>query len=95
MAGKIKYIAALIIVISLIYLQHSSVSYAGEENRGRDAQTVREESNLAGKQGGEEKPPGEGEEKPPEEGEEKPPVEEERAIEKYKIEIPKVNGKKG
>ncbi len=69
MAGKIRYLAALIAVLGLIYIQQSSVTYAGESY---SKQPIEEEKQPEEE---EEKPPTEGEEKPPTEGEEKPPNE--------------------
>lgn len=132
MAGKLKYIIALIIVLGLIYVQQNSVTYA-EENpldrdkvteeggmvEGEDRPPATGEDKPPAEEGedrpptegedkppeeGEDKPPEEGEDKPPEEGEDKPPIEDEdnplveeekKAIEEYKIEIPKPNGKQG
>lgn len=146
MAGKLKYIIALIVVLGLIYVQQNSVTYA-EENPSDRGEVTEEGGTVEGEdkppitgedklptegedkhpeegedrppaegedkpaegedkppaegedkppEEGEDKPPAEGEDKPPMEGEDKPPVEEEKkAIEEYKIEIPKPNGKQG
>lgn len=77
MAGKIKYLVALIAVLGLIYIQQNSVTYAGESYSEQSelieggGLTEGEDGSL----GGEEKPPGEGEDKPPTEGEDKLPTE--------------------
>ncbi len=82
MVRKIKYIAALIMVMSLIYIQQSPVTYADSGKYGAFRQVReggnREEGRDDLPEKGEEVPPegGEGKpeegEKPPEEGEEKP-----------------------
>ena len=77
MAGKIRYLAALIAVLGLIYIQQSSVTYAGESYSKQPIEEEKqpEEEEEKPPTEGEEKPPTEGEEKPPTEGEEKPPTE--------------------
>lgn len=90
MVRKLRYVIVLLVVIGLIYMQHSTVTYAEEKNQNKilspgesedlwkKVQTVAEEGELLDKDPeteGEEKPSVEGEEKPPSEGEEKPPVE--------------------
>lgn len=86
MTGKIRYLAALIAVLGLIYIQQSSVTYAGEGHFGRE-KVIKESSLTEGQESlqtgeedkqpaqGEDKPPMEGEGKPPTEGEDKPPIE--------------------
>ena len=105
MAGKIRYIAALAAVLGLIYVQQSSVTYAVESNSGKSNVIDKETEVLTE---GEDKPPGEGEDKLSEEGEDKlpeegedklpeedKPPEEKKVMEGYKIDIPKINGKRG
>ena len=85
---RIKYCVMLLIVMSLIYGQQSSTTYAGES----DIQKI--ETNTEEKQSEEKEPEdseNEGEDNPPEEVEEEP----EKEIEKYDIQIPEPNGKKG
>lgn len=85
---RIKYCVMLLIVMSLIYGQQSSTTYAGES----DIQKI--ETSTEEKQSEEKEPEdseNEGEDNPPEEVEEEP----EKEIEKYDIQIPEPNGKKG
>lgn len=84
---RIKYCVMLLIVMSLIYGQQSSTTYAGES----DIQKI--ETSTEEKQSEEKEPEdseNEGEDNPPEEVEEEP----EKEIEKYDIQIPEPNGKK-
>ncbi len=85
MAGKVRYMIALLVVISLIYMQHSTVTYAGEKEQNRMLSQEKEED-IKKKikdamkekellEGEQDSNLTEGEEKPPVEGEEKPPVE--------------------
>ena len=43
MAGKVRYMIALLVVISLIYMQHSTVTYAGEKEQNRMLSQEKEE----------------------------------------------------
>ena len=85
MAGKVRYMIALLVVISLIYMQHSTVTYAGEKEQNRMLSQEKEED-IKKKikdamkekellEGEQDSNLTEGEEKPPVEVEEKPPVE--------------------
>lgn len=79
MVKKLRYVAVLAVVLSLIYIQQNSVIYAGESDLGGGKKTAEEET-LPTKEEkepeeGEEKEPGEGEDKPPTEGGEKEPEE--------------------
>lgn len=110
MTARLKYFIALVIVMTLIYIQQDFVIYAGEEAlepaAGQEELPGERESMPEGEDGeqpddGGEQPPAEGgetsgggEEQPPVE-EEQPPVEEEKVIEEYEVKIPKADGKEG
>ncbi len=108
MAGKIKYLIALTVVMYMIYMQGDFVIYAGgvgQTNIKGENTAVPGDGGDAGAEGGSQENAGDVQDKTESEGdgggdagdgeEEKPPLPEEKPIEKYETKIPEADGNEG